>query len=129
MTDEKKPPLEAAISQERKLPPSVWPQEFLIGKLHALDYAFGVATRAARVCDETKLMAELERRWDDYALFLTPALLRVPAKLFEESGRIVTDPSYGSCTFEEAKIAHLVAESNLQALRIAQMSGLPATLI
>lgn len=83
MTDEKKPPQQVACIQERQLAQSVRGQESLINKLHALDYAFGVATRSARASGEMKLMEELERRWDDYADFLAPVLLRVPAKLFE----------------------------------------------
>lgn len=58
-------------------------QELLLNALYELDNAFGRATRAARASGELKLMQELEKRWDDYAEFLSVPLSRVPAKLFE----------------------------------------------
>lgn len=83
MTDEKNPPLEVAGDQATTLAPSVLGQARLVDKLRAIDSAFGVATRQARASGEMKLMREIERRWDDYAAFVSPVLLRVPTKLFE----------------------------------------------
>lgn len=78
-TDEKKPPKKVADT----VTSTIGQQVCLIGQLNAVDAAFGVATRSARVCGEIKLSEALERCWDDYLVLLAPLHARVPAKLFE----------------------------------------------
>lgn len=82
-TDEKKPPEEAVLDARALIHPTREQQIHLIASLLELEAQFGRLTRRAGGCGEMKLMQELEKRWDDYALLIAPLCARAPSKLFE----------------------------------------------
>lgn len=81
--DEKKPLEEAVLDARVLIHPTRNQQIHLIASLLDLDLHFGRLTRTAGNCGEMKLMQELEKRWNDYALLIAPLAARAPAKLFE----------------------------------------------